>query len=111
MKKSELKKIIKETIIGSDRNQAIFKLINGEYNGMDEFIELWRIYFKSRNLLQSTLPSLEDTLERPLTNDEKSALNSAGLIWNKTQTTSDLDDYSDIVRDLKSTLGTGRSLE
>jgi hypothetical protein len=114
MKKSDLQHLIREeikkTLSEIDRD-PLTALKSGDYNGIDEFVELWRELFKSRNVLKSKKRGFEFKLGRPLTDEEYQALDNAGLLnKDEGESTSSQEDHYDLVRDLKSALGKGNAL-
>lgn len=114
MKKSDLQHLIREeikkTLSEIDRD-PLTALKSGDYNGIDEFVELWREKFKSTNTLKSKKLGFENRLGRPLTDEEYQALDNAGLLnKDEGESTSSQEDHYDLVRDLKSALGKGNAL-
>jgi hypothetical protein len=114
MKKSDLQHLIREeikkTLSEIDRD-PLTALKSGDYNGIDEFVELWREKFKSTNTLKSKKLGFENRLGRPLTDEEYQALDNAGLLnKDEGESTPSQEDHYDLVRDLKSALGKGNAL-
>jgi hypothetical protein len=117
MKKTDLQQLIKEeikkTLSEMDRDPLI-ALKSGDYNGVDEFVELWKERFKLNNQLTLKKTAFEFKLGRPLTDEEYQALNDAGLMSvDSTQSrffSPSQEDHYDLVRDLKSALGKGNAL-
>jgi hypothetical protein len=114
MKKSDLQHLIREeiekTLSEIDRD-PLTVLKSEDYDGIDEFVELWRELFKSRNVLKSKKRGFEFKLGRPLTDEEYQALDNAGLLnKDEGESTSSQEDHYDLVRDLKSALGKGNAL-
>jgi hypothetical protein len=114
MKRKDLSQLIREeikkTLSEIDRDPSTV-LKSGDYNGVGEFVELWREKFKSTNTLKSKKWGFEKILDRPLTDEEYQALDNAGLIWKEDgKSTPSQEDHYDLVRDLKSALGKGNAL-
>jgi hypothetical protein len=114
MKKSDLQHLIREeikkTLSEIDRD-PLTALKSGDYEEIEEFVELWREKFKSTNTLKSKKKGFENILGRPLTDEEYQALDNAELIWkDEGGSTPSQEDHYDLVRDLKSALGKGNAL-
>ena len=121
MKKTDLHKLIKEEIKRtlSEMNEDPSTILkSGNYDGIDEFVELWRKYFKLHSFRTLYKNAFEYKLGRPLTDEEYQALNGAGLVsTDSTQSrffspskSQSQEDHYDLVRDLKSALGKGNAL-
>jgi hypothetical protein len=117
MKKTDLRKLIQEeikrTLNENDEQIILTKLKSGDYDGMDEFVELWKRNFKFTNTTQQKKKAFEITLGRPLTNEEYQALEDAGLVWldSSSSYSTSQENHDDLVRDLRSVLGKGNALK
>jgi hypothetical protein len=115
MKRKDLSQLIREEIKKAlSENNGVdpqVRLKSGDYNSVEEFVELWREEFKSTNTIASKKRGFELTLGRPLTSEEFQALDSAGLVGKEDNGTNSFqEDHHDLIQDLTSALGKGNAL-